>query len=140
MSNVQAAIGCAQLSRWPELTERKRDILAYYRFMLEPTGVISLNPSVEGTVEAAWMPNAVFAVSTGITRDELITVFRAKDIDARVFFWPLSNLPMFAHERKTYPIAADLSVRSINLPSFNDITQSQMDLVIDTLLTLVDRC
>jgi perosamine synthetase len=41
------------------------------------------------------MPNVVFETGTGVSRDYLLGKFRESNIDARVFFYPLSSLPMF---------------------------------------------
>lgn len=93
MSNIQAAIGCGQMERIDELVDRKREILAYYRQVLEPLpGVVGMNPEPEGTVNGAWMPTVVFSEESGVTREKLQTAFDKEDIDARVFFWPLSTL------------------------------------------------
>ncbi len=66
------------------------------------------------------MPTVVFSQETGITRERLQAAFAAANIDARVFFWPLSSLPMFKamHNNR---LAWDIPGRAINLPSYHDI-------------------
>jgi len=121
MSNIQAAIGCAQLERIDELIQRKREILAYYKAQLEKFPGITMNPEPPDTINGAWMPTVVFDRALGITREALQAAFAADNIDARVFFHPLSSLPMF----KPAPgnvVAQDIPQRAINLPSFHDIT------------------
>ena len=54
-----------------------------------------MNPEPAGTVNGAWMPTVVFDGETGVTREKLQAAFAAENIDARVFFHPLSSLPMF---------------------------------------------
>lgn len=128
MSNLQAAIGCAQMERVAELVARKRAILAGYRERLAGLPGVALNPEPPGTVNGAWMPTAVFDASTGVTREALQAAFRAENIDARVFFHPLSGLPMF-RERRGNRHAWDIPGRAINLPSFHDITDGELDRV-----------
>lgn len=133
MSNIQAAIGCAQLERIDELTVRKREILAYYRERLTPHSGLSMNPEPTGTVNGAWMPTVLFGLQTGITRENIQHAFLQENIDARVFFYPLSSLPMF--ERKTQNTHAfGIPNRAINLPSFHDMTIVEQDRVIDVIL------
>lgn len=132
MSNVQAAIACAQLERIDELVQRKRQVLGAYRDALASYNEVSLNPEPKGIVNGAWMPTAVFSKESGITREHLMARFRSQGIDARVFFWPLSSLPMF-REAET-PVAHSLAERSLNLPSFHDITQEQIDEVVAVLV------
>jgi perosamine synthetase len=121
MSNVQAAIGCAQLERVEELVARKREIMQAYRDAFAGIPAISMNPEPPGTVNGSWMPTVVFDASMGVTRERLLEAFRAENIDARVFFWPLSGLPVFGG-RPTNPLADDTARRAINLPSFHEMT------------------
>lgn len=136
MSNLQAALGCAQMERLDDLIERKRSILQFYRDFCENFDCISINVEQEGCQLGAWMPTVVFAKETGVQRELLLHEFRSADIDARVFFWPLSSLPMF--ETKTQNVNAyDISARSINLPSYHDITKSELDKVVITLEKII---
>ena len=132
MSNIQAAIGCAQMERIAELTRRKREILAVYRESLAKLPCVSINPEPKGTVNGAWMPTVVFAPETGITREKLQAAFAAENVDARVFFWPLSSLPMF-EPVKTNVKAWDIPGRSINLPSYHEVTDADLSVVMSIL-------
>jgi perosamine synthetase len=132
MSNVQAAIGCAQLEHIESLIERKRAIMAGYRSRLAGLTGVHLNPEPAHTVNGAWMPTAVFDASTGVTRERLQAAFAAETIDARVFFWPLSGLPMFEPRRQNRH-AWDIPGRAINLPSYHDLTEQEMDRVCNVL-------
>jgi perosamine synthetase len=80
------------------------------------------------------MPTAVFAPETGVTRERLQTAFAAENIDARVFFWPLSGLPMFTPRRENRH-AWDLPGRAINLPSYHDLTDAELDRVAAVIRT-----
>jgi perosamine synthetase len=138
LSNVQAAIGCAQIERVDELVARKRSILASYREALGALTGVRLNPEPEGTVLGAWMPTVVFDRSTGITRERLQAAFSAEDIDARVFFHPLTSLPMFA-PRPSNAVAWDIPTRAINLPSYHDMTSDEIARVVGVIESLHGR-
>lgn len=129
ISNVQAAIGCAQVERIDELIARKREIFANYRDLLKEFVDVSVNPEAVGNVNGAWMPSAVFSATSGVTREQLQAAFAADNIDARVFFHPLSSLPMFEAQRQNSH-AWDIPGRAINLPSFHDITLAEQQRVI----------
>ena len=133
MSNLQAAIGCAQMERIEVLIARKHAIWRHYVERLGHLPGVSMNPEPAGTVNGAWMPTAVFDPRTGVTRERLQTAFAADNIDARVFFHPLSSLPMF-EARPNNRLAWDLPTRAINLPSFHDITLQQQDRVVDVVI------
>ena len=132
MSNIQAAIGCAQMERIEDLISRKREILAYYRERLETLPGVRVNPEPAGTVNGAWMPTAVFDPETGVTREKLQEAFAAENIDARVFFYPLSGLPMYDGGPKN-SCARDVPGRAINLPSFHDMTTVEQDRVLEVI-------
>ena len=121
MSNVQAAIGCAQMERIDELVSRKREIMAFYREHLGKLPGAQLNPEPPGTINGSWMPTVVFAPETGITREKLLAAFAAENIDARVFFWPLSSLPPFMIQ-PDHVVSYSIPGKAVNLPSYHDIT------------------
>jgi perosamine synthetase len=132
MSNIQAAIGCAQIERIEELIDRKREILRYYRDQLEIVPGVSMNPEPDGTVLGAWMPTVVFDAQSGVTREGLQSAFAEENIDARVFFHPLSSLPMFNTQLQNR-YAWDIPGRAINLPSFHDMTTGEQDRVVNVI-------
>lgn len=135
MSNIQAAIGCAQMERIDELTTRKREILAAYRERLAVLPGLSMNPEPVGTINGAWMPTVVFTLETGITREKLQDAFAAENIDARVFFWPLSALPMF-DEIRNNTNAWSIHQRGMNVPSYHEITERELNCVSEVIKTL----
>ena len=137
MSNVQAAIGCAQLERLDDLVARKRAILAGYRERLAGLNGLAFNPEPAGCVNGAWMPTVVFDAGLGIDREMLLQAFRAVSIDARVFFYPLSQLDMFESVPDNR-VAWDLPERAINLPSYHDMTDADQDRVAGVIQDLME--
>lgn len=125
MSNVQAAIGCAQLERIDELVAGKRRVFEHYRSALRDCPLV-MNPEPAGTRNGYWMPTIV--ADTAFDREALLTSFKTDNIDGRVFFWPLSLLPMF----KPHPghvVSLSLTRRALNLPSYHDLSGIEMDRV-----------
>lgn len=132
MSNIQAAIGCGQLERISELIARKKEIFKLYAEQLLKLPGISMNPEKPCTVNGYWMPTIVFDRETDVTREELQEAFGKDNIDARVFFWPLSSLPMFRRQEGNKH-AYDIPGRAINLPSYHDIGEENINRVICTI-------
>ncbi len=132
MSNIQAAIGCAQMVRIGSLIQRKREIFAKYRENLAALPGVAMNPEPEGTINGAWMPTLVFSPDTDISREKLQSAFEEKNIDARVFFWPLSSLDMFVSEQQNVN-AWSIPQRAINLPSYDDIKSDEIDRVCNVI-------
>lgn len=135
MSNIQAAIGCAQMERIEELTCRKREIFHYYCTQLASLPGVAMNPEPPGVVNGAWMPTVVFSAESKIGRKNLQTVFFEENIDARVFFWPLSSLSMFEEQRQNR-LSWDIPERAINLPSYHEMTEQDQIRVIAALTSV----
>ena len=128
MSNLQAAIGCAQMERIDKLIAGKRRVFDYYAERLRNLP-LNMNPEPEGTVNGFWMPTLVVNNDLAFDRAALLSAFKAEDIDGRVFFWPLSTLPMFEPKMQN-KVSYQVFERAINLPTYNDLTETQMDRVI----------
>jgi perosamine synthetase len=139
ISNIQAAIGCAQMERIGELIGRKREIMFYYREQLESLNGVSMNPEHTGTIIGSWMPTVVFREEAGVSREKLHTAFATENIDARVFFHPLSSLPMFDAMDKNY-WAYSIPRRAINLPSYHDISLQDLERVCSVVSDISSHC
>ena len=128
MSNIQAAIGCAQMERIDELIAGKRRIFEYYAEGLRDLP-ISMNPEHPGTINGYWMPTIVADEGMPFDREALLAAFKADNIDGRVFFWPLSMLPMFEAKPEN-TVSYVLYERAVNLPSYHDLSEMEMDRVV----------
>jgi perosamine synthetase len=137
MSNLQASIGCAQMERIDQLINRKREIFASYTNQMKTLAGVRLNPELTGTVNGAWMPTVVFSPETGITREQLQAAFAKENTDARVFFWPISSLPMFESVCSNV-VAWDIPNRAINLPSYHDIGADDIERVVGVIKGLIN--
>lgn len=127
LSNIQAALGCAQLERMDELVAGKRRVFRYYERALEGMPV-RMNPEPAGTTNGFWMPTIVVE-NVGFNRDDLLREFERRNIDARVFFWPLTMTPPFA-TKVDHPISYALYRNAVNLPSYHDLSDDDMDRVV----------
>ncbi len=132
MSNIQAAIGCAQLERVDELISRKRAIFHQYREGLGDIPGITMNPEPAGTSNGFWMPTVVFDTSRNVNSDMLTAAFEEQEIDARIFFHPLSATPPFRGSTGGAR-SADIHRRAINLPSFHEINDEEQDRVMQVI-------
>lgn len=132
MSNVQAAIGCAQMERIDELVLRKRQIFeGYFKRIQSISDVVAMNPELPGTVNGFWMPTVVAKPTIEFNRQKLLDKFSSELIDGRVFFWPLSSLGLeqFSVSKGNTPTSYSLCERAINLPSYHDMSDSDIERV-----------
>jgi len=63
--------------------------------------------------------------------------FSEENIDARVFFYPLSSLPMYDNNTKNH-YAIDIASRAINLPSYHEISGAEQNRVINVIKRILN--
>lgn len=138
MSNLQAALGLAQMERVEELVQNKRDIFYKYKKNFEDIPEITMNPEPNYTINSYWMPTVVFDKSLKIDRDKFIQFFRDLNVDMRVFFYPLSLLQMFENVESNV-VSYDIYYRALNLPSYFELEDEQINFVTDNILEYIGK-
>lgn len=136
MSNIQAAIGCGQMERIEELVSRKRYILDCYRRELLCVDGVRMNPEPSGTINGAWMPTILIEKSGSEAVEQLKFKFSTENIDARVFFHPLSSLPMFM-QNNCNALAKFISKSALNLPSYHDMSDESLEKIIKIIRSVL---
>jgi perosamine synthetase len=133
ISNLQAALGFAQMQRVEDLVDKKREIFLLYKEYLCRIRGITLNSEKPYTRNSFWMPTVIFDKSLNINRDELQTELRKNNIDTRVFFYPVSMFTMFGRRRNN-KVSYDIFYRGLNLPSYFEITEDEIEYVCECLI------
>ncbi len=131
MSNLQAAMGCAQIERADELINKKRQIFNWYREFLDDVPC-SLNPELPGTKNSYWMPTAIIDNPLNFDREALFVFLKACNIDSRPFFYPLTTLPMFK-DMPENTVAYSIYEKGINMPSHHDLRKEDIEYVTNCL-------
>jgi perosamine synthetase len=128
MTNIEAAIGLAQLERIDWHVGRRREIAGWYREELGDQEGIVLSPQESWAESAFWINCAVFEEQRFGARDELMEKLAQDGIETRPFFYPLHTLPMYreANQGKRFPVAEDLGPRGVNLPSSASLTREEV--------------
>ncbi len=137
MANVQAALGCAQLERIDELVERKREIFDFYEAsLLDALPAARMNPQPAGTLNSYWMPTLLLPSEMGICRTSVLESLCVLGIDSRIFFQPLSDTPVFnSIDCQWTPVAHDLALRGLNLPSYHDMSEQDLQRVVHAIIS-----
>ena len=138
MTNLQAALGVAQLQQVEQFLAERSQILDQYRNRLEQHG-IECNPyGGEGIKPVNWITCAVLPNASRIVRDKVIFLMAESGVDSRPFFYPLSDLPMY--ESVPNPVSQILSSTGINLPTYIGITPDDIDIASTALLNACISC
>ena len=117
MSNVQAALGLAQLERVDELIEMKRRIFKWYQEGLSGIKHIRLNEEVTHAKSIYWMTSILLDDDIQISRDALISQLKQHNIDSRPVFPAISQYPIWDRKQAAQPVADKVAKRALNLPS-----------------------
>ncbi|MDA7949158.1 MAG: DegT/DnrJ/EryC1/StrS family aminotransferase [Hyphomicrobiaceae bacterium] len=127
MTNVQAAIGCAQMARADLLTSKRKDIFLRYNTQLAPLPELTLNRQSSWATSAVWLTCVEVAGLEETKRDELIQHLRQHGIDTRPYFYPMSRMP-YLPDADT-PVAHEISQSGLNLPTYVDLTDAETELI-----------
>jgi perosamine synthetase len=131
MTNIQAAIGLAQLERAKEFIERKRSIASRYVDRLSGLPV-EIHREAPGSLHSYWMISIL--VSQAELRDPLRDHLAKSGIETRPLFYPVHTMPMYSRSFRRHPVAEDLAWRGINLPSWPGLSNDQVDEVCATII------
>lgn len=136
LTNIQAALGLAQLERIEELIEKKRKIFNWYKNFLQDLDGIKLNPEKEWAKNVYWMVCLVMNKDFGISRDELMNKLKERGIDTRPFFYPISEMPMY-NSGSVNPVVYRISTKGINLPSGANLKEEEVKWICTNIKTIL---
>ena len=118
MSNLQAAVGLAQLERIEELIAIKRGNAGIYCRYLQDVKGIALPKEALYARSVYWMFGILVEDNFGISKDELRKRLAQKGIETRNFFIPMHLQPIYAGRCKgRYPVSEELCRKGLYLPS-----------------------
>ena len=119
MTNLQAAVGVAQLRKLDEFIEKKRQIARWYAEGLRDLaekGFVTLHPEMPWAKCVYWMYSILVEDKYGITRDRLMEKLERNGIETRPFFHPIHKMPPYK-SNESLDIAEKLSKKGMNLAS-----------------------
>jgi perosamine synthetase len=137
MTNIEAAIGLAQLERADEFIVRKRALAQNYINGL--CGLpLDVHAEAPDTIHSYWMFSVL--VKHADKREPLRQHLANAGIETRPLFYPLHTMPMYSHNFRRHHVAEDLAWRGINLPSWPGMTDECIAVVINAIKDYFDRC
>lgn len=143
-TNLQAAVGLAQLERLDEFVERKRAMGRYYTDALKDVeGLVLPIQKTDYADNIYWVYGIVLGKDIQADNRKVQKLLLEEGVDSRTFFWCMHEQPvyqrlgMFADER--YPNAEYLARKGLYIPSGLAITKEQMDAVICKVKKVVQQ-
>lgn len=132
MTNIQAAVGCAQLERAKEFVERKREIRSFYNHAFEGIENISLFPVPNEEKSACWFSGIVLNQGGLDDIRMLCGKLREKGIEGRSFWKPVHLQKPYENVVKACSLetSANLWGRILTLPCSTNITEEELKYII----------
>jgi perosamine synthetase len=135
MTNLQAALGVAQLKKIKSHIKKKRWMAQEYEKGLKPISGLRLPIEKPWAKSVYWMYGILVEKEFGLSRDQLMDRLKKKGIDTRSFFIPMHQQPVFSgRDGKVkkfgpYPVAEKLSEQGFYLPSGLTISSEQIEYI-----------
>lgn len=127
MTNIQAALGLAQLEKIDEYLLARTEIEAWYRQELEGCPDLALAVDDPAERRVCWLFSAVLQRHAGEARAEVMARLRQAGVDSRPFFYPCHILPPYQGSRPpACPNAEWLSARGLSLPTWVGMTREHV--------------
>lgn len=115
MTNIQAAIGLAQLEQVEHFINKKRQIANWYMEKLKDLP-LEFNKEGENMFHTYWMVSCL--VEKAGMRDKLREYLKINGIETRPTFYPIHTMPVYVHEFSKHKVAENIALRGMNLPSY----------------------
>ncbi len=116
MTNLQAAIGVAQMEKLASFIERKREIAATYNSLLGNVRGLVLPTEMPWAKNVYWMYSLLIENGFELDKDSLIRRLGKAGVETRPLFYPVHLMPPY-NSGTNFPIAEELSRKGLSLPS-----------------------
>lgn len=129
LTNLQAALGVAQLEKIDDFAEARRRNARIYNSLLEDLECVELPPEADWAKNVYWMYSILLKRQAPLTRDQLASrLMDGFGIDTHPFFVPIHNQPVYSrqYEGKRFEVAENLSKNGINLPSASNLSKDNI--------------
>jgi perosamine synthetase len=138
MTNLQAAVGLAQLEQIDSFLDKRRKIAEHYAAHLKEVVGLTLPPEKVWAKNIYWLYSILIDESVaGISRDALIKGLECEGIETRPFFCPLHNQPPYVSTSFTFPVTDKLANEGISLPSSNTLSPDEIRRVCENIKKLI---
>ena len=118
MTNLQAALGVAQMERIEQVIERKRVNARIYRSLLDGVHGITLPQEASWAKHVYWLYTVLIEDRFKISRGRVMKELALSGIETRPVFYPITNMPPYRNGRpRRFAVAEKISRQGLSLPS-----------------------
>ena len=146
LSDINAALGLAQLQRIDEILRKRRDKAAYYTKRFEEESIDGLYLPMSSTPEkqVSWFVYVIRLPDTYLshsTRDDFIKELFKRKIRAAKYFEPVHLQPVYRDTplKSELPVTLNVSRGTVAIPFFNSISQEAQDRVVNSIVEILEK-
>ncbi|MBK87057.1 MAG: pyridoxal-5'-phosphate-dependent protein [Flavobacteriaceae bacterium] len=138
MTNIQAAVGYAQLERFNEFLDKKKYIFNYYEKNIKLKGSYFLKNS--DSQSSHWLSFFIYEDNKNVSKEDILQSLKNNNIEARNFWVPMHLQPPYKLAMKSnIDISKDIYNKIVILPSSTNITDKELSRVVNSINILEQK-
>ncbi|MFT6904708.1 MAG: perosamine synthetase [Oleiphilaceae bacterium] len=139
LTNLQAAVGCAQFEQLAGFREKRKQIFSWYEKNLLQSGYFEVQHLESGYESSYWLFTARLKEHSLINRDELIDKLAKVGVDTRPVFYPMSKMPPFEQYDKYLTGTSDhISLSGISLPTSVYLSEEEVINISEEIINIIE--
>ena len=128
MTNLQAALGCAQLERIAEILESRNQLEAAYKKSFQQIKKVNFQPSLPDRNKTVWLVSALYE---GENMEAFIQFLKENKLDIRPFFYPLSQMPLYQPYVFSATISHQIAKKGFSLPTHKNLSMETITQILN---------
>jgi perosamine synthetase len=131
MTNIQAAIGLAQMENIDKFLGKRRKISEWYNEHLKGISGITLPVEKKYAKHSCWLYSILIEKEFRKSRDKVITLLAEKGVETRPFFYPMHIMPVYRDKTNAPNLrnAEVVASKGLNLPTFYELTHDEIEYI-----------
>ncbi|WP_064791778.1 aminotransferase class I/II-fold pyridoxal phosphate-dependent enzyme [Shewanella woodyi] len=140
LTNLQAAIGCAQFEQLDDFRLKRKQIFEWYKKYLLSSSYFKTQVMKEGDESSYWLFTVTLNENSLIARDELIDRLTKVGIETRPIFFPMSIMPPFSdYDKHLVGISGHISNQGISFPTSVYLTEDDIIRISSNVLDTIEK-
>lgn len=142
MSELHAALGLSQFSRFETLLQKREAVAQYYNHRLQKIDGVCIPWIHPKVTKMSWFVYTV-TFAPGVNRDKVMDLLGERGIDSKPYFNPIHlqtfMMKSYGFSEGDFPVTEKIANSTLSLPFYTDMQQHEVDTVCDALIEIVGK-
>ncbi len=140
MTNLQAAVGVAQLKKINFLLKKRIKIFYNYDRLFKNDSIVRLLPKNDWSTNSCWFYTIFISNIGEKRRDKLMKILNSKGVETRPGFYPLNSMkPYKKYGKGSYPISTKLGLNSMSIPTSINLTLKDQKFIYNLITSSIKK-